>query len=167
MPVKQILANPVEARYIRINPLSWHGAISMRVDVLGCGGVEEASTIAYEVTAAEPACADTMGLDSGALPISSITVSSFRPGHGPDKIRLSGETAWQPLVSSHLEFISIDLMEPRNLTGIETKGMPPSQGVGSLVSTAWVESYRLLYSPNGVVWNPIMDSAGTEKVRTD
>ena len=35
--VIQQFFQPVEARYVRWNPLTWHGAIAMKVDLLSCG----------------------------------------------------------------------------------------------------------------------------------
>jgi hypothetical protein len=35
--VIQQFFQPVEARYVRWNPLTWHHAIAMKVDLLGCG----------------------------------------------------------------------------------------------------------------------------------
>ena len=34
--VESVLRQPITARFIRINPKSWQGKISMRIDVLGC-----------------------------------------------------------------------------------------------------------------------------------
>jgi hypothetical protein len=36
---------PVEARYVRWNPLTWHHAIAMKIDLLGCGELTVESTI--------------------------------------------------------------------------------------------------------------------------
>lgn len=35
--VAQQFFQPIEARYIRWNPRTWHNAIAMKVDLLGCG----------------------------------------------------------------------------------------------------------------------------------
>lgn len=58
----------------------------------------------------------------------------------------------------------IDLLGPRNITGIETKGMPHGNDIETFIPEMWVESYRLLYSPDGIGWNPILDVFGKEKV---
>ncbi|XP_019619435.1 PREDICTED: uncharacterized protein LOC109466209 [Branchiostoma belcheri] len=36
-PVTNLLDNPVDARYVRFYPQSWHGRPTMRVEILGCG----------------------------------------------------------------------------------------------------------------------------------
>lgn len=36
-PVKQIFDKPIEAKIIRINPQTWNNAISLRVELIGCG----------------------------------------------------------------------------------------------------------------------------------
>jgi len=43
--VIQHFFQPVEARYVRWNPLTWHRAIAMKVDLLGCGESREESAI--------------------------------------------------------------------------------------------------------------------------
>jgi len=43
--VIQQFFRPVEARYVRWNPLTWHHAIAMKVDLLGCGELRTESTI--------------------------------------------------------------------------------------------------------------------------
>lgn len=44
--VVQLFIKPVEARYVRWNPLTWHNAIAMKVDLLGCGELTtEVSTL--------------------------------------------------------------------------------------------------------------------------
>ena len=35
-PVKSILEQPIEAKIVRIYPISWHSAIALRVELLGC-----------------------------------------------------------------------------------------------------------------------------------
>ncbi|KAI8510753.1 hypothetical protein Bbelb_116690 [Branchiostoma belcheri] len=38
-PVTNLLDSPTDARYVRFLPQSWHGWMSMRVEVLGCSGI--------------------------------------------------------------------------------------------------------------------------------
>lgn len=35
-PVEQKFYEPIEANVIRVNPLSWHNSIAMKVELLGC-----------------------------------------------------------------------------------------------------------------------------------
>ncbi|KAI8498132.1 hypothetical protein Bbelb_240760 [Branchiostoma belcheri] len=35
-PVTNLLDNPIDARYVRFNPQTWHGHLAMRVEILGC-----------------------------------------------------------------------------------------------------------------------------------
>jgi hypothetical protein len=42
--VVQQFFQPIEARYIRWNPLTWHNAIAMKVDLLGCGELTTVGT---------------------------------------------------------------------------------------------------------------------------
>lgn len=81
----------------------------MRVDVLGCGGEDETiSEWTHVVTTPIPMCDEPMGIDNGQLPLHSVTVSSAKPGYGPESVRLSSESAWKPLTSSQLEFITVN-----------------------------------------------------------
>lgn len=45
-------------------------------------------------------------------------------------------------------------MEPRNITGLKTKGG----------DSGWVTAFTVKYSQNGKEWNPILDNAQNEKV---
>jgi hypothetical protein len=48
--VVQQFFQPIEARYVRWNPLTWHNAIAMKVDLLGCGELTtEGFTLTTEV----------------------------------------------------------------------------------------------------------------------
>ncbi|KAI8514463.1 phosphatidylethanolamine binding [Branchiostoma belcheri] len=71
----QLLAPPVLTRFVRFHPLSWSDGPSMRMDVLLCA----------------PVCQDRLGMESGAIPDSSITASSFyNSHHEPFRARLNG-----------------------------------------------------------------------------
>eukprot|EP00058_Branchiostoma_floridae_P006889 XP_002592377.1 hypothetical protein BRAFLDRAFT_67238 [Branchiostoma floridae] len=65
-PVTNLLDSPVNARYVRFVVQSWHGRISMRVEVLGCN-----------IAAVAPVCPHLLGMESGAIPDDSISASSF------------------------------------------------------------------------------------------
>lgn len=47
-PVKQIFAKPIEAKIVRINPQTWNNAISLRLELIGCG--EAKTTTPYPTT---------------------------------------------------------------------------------------------------------------------
>lgn len=79
----------------------------MRVDILGCGGEIEPTTLpVHIVTAPTPVCDTPMGIDSGSI---SVHVSSSKPGHGVEGLRLSNEASWKPLTSSQFEYVLVSL----------------------------------------------------------
>lgn len=47
-----------------------------------------------------------------------------------------------------------DFLEPRNVTGIKTKGG----------DYGWVKSYEILYSADNVVWNKVQTESGTPRL---
>ena len=51
-PVEQKFYEPIEARVVRVNPLSWHNGIAMKVELLGC---QEMVTTTVPVTESVPA----------------------------------------------------------------------------------------------------------------
>eukprot|EP00058_Branchiostoma_floridae_P002341 XP_002587829.1 hypothetical protein BRAFLDRAFT_94085 [Branchiostoma floridae] len=81
VPVLNPLDNPVDARYVRFVVQSWVGKIAMRVEILGCNS----------------ACGDPLGMESGTIPDSSITASSYRNYNSnlsPYHARLNGAAGW-------------------------------------------------------------------------
>jgi hypothetical protein len=156
--VIQQFFQPIEARYVRWNPLTWHHAISMKVDLLGCGELRTEIPIVTPPTSYE-VCTDWMGLENGLMADQQITASSVHDDDrrfGPAQARLNGESSWVP-TTHHNQWIQFDFLEPRNLTGIVTQG---NKNINS-----WVESYTVQHSLDGKVWNPVLDSAShSEKV---
>ena len=50
-PVEQKFYEPIEAKVIRVNPLSWHNGIAMKIELLGC---QEMVTTSVSVTESVP-----------------------------------------------------------------------------------------------------------------
>ncbi|KDR23192.1 Hemocytin, partial [Zootermopsis nevadensis] len=161
--VVQQFFQPIEARYVRWNPLTWHNAIAMKVDLLGCGELTtEGATItsvgftstSYEV------CRDQMGLENGMMADQQFTASSVYDKDerfGPAEARLNGDTSWVPATHNRNQWIQFDFFEPRNLTGIVTQG---NENLNS-----WVETFTVQHSHDGKAWNPIHESTTqSEKV---
>lgn len=72
-----------------------------------------------------------MGFENGVIDDQQITLSSVNGSFSHP--RLGSESAWMPAISSRKEHITIDFLEPRNLSGIVTQGHADGH--------AWVESY--------------------------
>lgn len=94
-------------------------------------------------------CEDPMGLGDGTMSDQQVSVSSeLSPKHSKKFLKINNvESAWQPLTSNPTEWIQFDFLEPRNITGIVTKGGPKG----------WVTSYKVKYSHNKKDWNVILD----------
>lgn len=159
-PVKSMFKIPIEAKVIRIYPLTWHGSIAIRAELLGCSPfkvVEEANTVPphHEQLEEEPMCDEPMGVESGVLRNNQIKLSSHKPNIPADKakdsLKLSSPSGWQPNIDSPNEFVLFDLLQLRNLTGVKTKGGP----------NCWVSAYNVLYTQEFIIWNKLLNVAGT------
>ncbi|XP_025836285.1 hemocytin [Agrilus planipennis] len=165
--VKQMFPVPVEAKLIKILPVTWHDTIALRVELLGCG---EESVITTEtpttVTQTEtvfsklstkpppPLCTEVMGVDNGLIADEQISVSSeLNKDHDKTQLKMNGVSYWQPLTNSPLEWVQFDFLEPRNITGFVSKGGP----------NGWVTKFKIKFSHDGKVWYAILDGSRNEK----
>jgi von Willebrand factor len=175
---------PIEAKAVRIYPISWHKSIAVRAELLGCAlnvpttpkPITSTTTPASAVSSkplpvipgiediVEPMCDDPMGVDNGQLAPTQIKVSSSKPGvpgvktaavplKPSDALKLTAPKGWQPMLDTPNEFVVFDFLEPRNLTGVKTKGG----------NKKWVTVYNVLYSKDNKVWNKILTPAGEPK----
>lgn len=114
-----------------------------------------------------------MGLESGVIADQQISFSSV---NGSSRhVRLGSNDAWIPQISSRKEYVLIDLLEPRNVSGIVTQG---KAGGG-----AWVESYAgnffsmptithlslsirfiVRYSFDGETWHTLLNDDGSQRI---
>ncbi|EFA10333.2 hemocytin [Tribolium castaneum] len=152
-PVQELFDVPFEAQVVRIHPETWHTGIALRVELIGCGE-PLTTTVLYEfitihaATSPKPMCDDPMGLDDQMMSDQQVTVSSeLDNNHTKANLRVNGDDVWQPLTNSVTEFVQFDFLEPRNVTGVETKGGP----------NGWVTAYTVQYSHDNKAWNPILD----------
>ncbi|XP_043682227.1 hemocytin isoform X2 [Vespula pensylvanica] len=167
--VEQKFYEPIEAKIIRINPLTWHNGIAIKAEILGCEEnivkgttiseklfttVKEflgSTTIGYTDKVIKPVCDDPMGLDDGLLSDTQISASSSFDNLLPN-IRLSAPGVWRPRLDNLNQYIQFDFLEARNVTGIITKGD----------NNIWTTVYKVSYSIDGRQWNPIIDDNGNE-----
>ncbi|KOX75564.1 Hemocytin [Melipona quadrifasciata] len=161
-PVEQKFYEPIEAKVIRVNPLSWHNGIIMKVELLGC---QEMMTTSVSVTESvpvtstmitekiiTPVCDDPMGLDNGLIFSEQVSVSSSSTNLLPN-LKLSSSSVWHPKLDNPHQFVKIDFLEPRNLTGVATKGG----------ENTWTTVYKVFYSNDDYRWNPVVDENGFER----
>lgn len=150
-PMKQMFDYPIEMKALRISPQSWHDSIALQLEIIGCG---EPLTTGIEKTTIKPICVDKMGVDNGKMQNDQIKVSSEKIPGAKSGLKLSSKDAWKPLTNSPTEWVQFDFLEPRNVTGIETKGGP----------NGWVSAYGVEYSHDNKIWNPILDDYSNEKL---
>lgn len=146
-PMKQMFEPPIEAKALRISPQSWHDTIAVQIEIIGC---QQHTTTSPSVEIYEPVCQDEMKKD---MIEKQIRVSSMKgTGSLLDKTSLDTKSYWQPLTNSPTEWVQFNFLEPRNLTGVQTRG--GAQG--------WVSAYHVKYSTDKTVWNQIVDDDGKE-----
>lgn len=158
-PVKSLFKIPIESKVVRIYPLTWYGAIAIRVELLGCSNEKVNETYPVHVDTVEPAiCDDALGVSNGKLRPEQIKVSSFKSTSTHEKekalLKLTSDRGWRPGIDSPNQYVLFDFLEPRNITGIETKGGP----------NGWVNAYNVHYSPDFKFWNTILDENDEPKV---
>lgn len=158
-PVKSLFKIPIESKVVRIYPLTWHGAIAIRAELLGCSNEKTNLTYPVHVDSEEPPmCDDPLGVSSAQLRPEQIKVSSIKPTttneQAKESLKLTGKGGWRPNIDTPNEYALFDFLEPRNVTGIQTKGGP----------NGWVSAYNIHYSPDFVTWNTILNENGEPKV---
>ncbi|CAH2073181.1 unnamed protein product, partial [Iphiclides podalirius] len=154
-PVQQMIEPPIEAKFVRIRPLTWKEKIAVRFDVIGC---EEPTTTTPQPTTTavttpeQLQCTEPLGLGAD-LPLESIEVSSNNDAR--PFLKLDSERGWRPTYSTPREWIMFDFMSPRNITGIKTKGG----------ANGWVTAYNVTYSSNlSLPFSPVVDSNGANQL---
>lgn len=158
-PVKSMFKIPIEAKVIRIYPLTWHGSIAIRAELLGCS-LEKINLVIphHEEIPVQPMCDDPLGVTNGNLRPEQIRLSSTKGTVSPiaaaESLKLNAPQGWQPNVDSLNEYVLFDFREPRNVTGIETKGG----------KRCWVTAYNVLFTNDFVIWNALQTDDGTPKV---
>ncbi|XP_078346809.1 EGF-like repeat and discoidin I-like domain-containing protein 3 [Oculina patagonica] len=130
--VRNKLQNPIITRYIRINPISYYGWISLRADFYGC----------------YPGCKNPLGMESGLIPNSAITASSeLTPAYTAANARLNFKGkpgrvgGWIPRRQDRSQWLQVNFGKETEIMGIATQGY--------YNTLHYVESYTLQYSHDG------------------
>ncbi|KAM6218339.1 coagulation factor V [Rhynchocyon petersi] len=132
---------PILARYIRISPTRSYNRPTLRLELQGC-----------EVNG----CSTPLGMESRKIENQQITASSYKKSWWgdywePAYARLNNQgrvNAWQAKANNNKQWLQIDLLKVKKITGIVT------QGCKSLNSEMYVKSYAIHYSNQGVEWKP-------------
>ena len=88
-----------------------------------------------------------MGYDNGQMSDQQVTTSSPSVYGSELNVHLSSPSVWRPHLDHQDQYVQFDFLEPRNLTGVKTKG---GKGI-------WTTMYKVYYSNDGKVWNPVTD----------
>ncbi|XP_048579550.1 lactadherin-like isoform X2 [Nematostella vectensis] len=123
--VKNTLAVPTMARFIRFVPLTCRSDPTMRVEAYGTR---------------PDVCKSSLGLIDDAIPDSAMSASSGSASAG----RLYGGSSWCSTSSSVSEYLQVDLGGVRTVLGVATQGSPGEE--------KWVKTYNLQYSGDGTRW---------------
>ncbi|XP_041977645.1 hemocytin isoform X2 [Aricia agestis] len=178
-PMKQMLEPPIEAKFIRLRPLTWHEDIAVRLELIGCGEPTETTETDVETTettkmtytdvmttptiketiktTTEPSttleplqCTEPLGVGA-ELPIDMITVSSNNDARAG--LALAAPRGWTPAYSTPGEWIMFNFTSPRNITGIKTAGG----------ANGWVSAYTVEYTCDVTTFSPVLDASGKPK----
>ncbi|KAL7885604.1 hypothetical protein AOLI_G00058990 [Acnodon oligacanthus] len=143
---------PIIAQYVRILPVVCRKACTLRMELVGC-----------ELNG----CSEPLGFKSRLIGDSQLTSSSSFRTWGieaftwhPHYARLDkqGKTnAWTAATNSRSEWLQVDLLSPKRITGIVT------QGAKDFGNVQFVSAYKVSYSDDGKHWTVVKD----EKTKTD
>ncbi|XP_029430630.1 lactadherin isoform X2 [Rhinatrema bivittatum] len=138
---------PITAQYVRVYPVSCHRACTLRFEVFGC-----------EMNG----CSDPLGMKSHLIADPQITASSTYKTWGIDaftwyphyaRLDKHGKSnAWAALSNDPSEWLQIDLLTPKKISGIIT------QGAKDFGAIQYVAAFKVAYSDNGTVWTIYKDS---------
>ncbi|KAL9968116.1 hypothetical protein ACROYT_G026448 [Oculina patagonica] len=151
---------PINARYIRFQPVAWHGHISMRVELYGC---ETAEPNFQHGGGGSSECEETLGMETSAISNGQITASSqWDVNHAAIQGRLhfqrtgSKQGAWSARTNDVNQWLQVDLGNKNTkLTAVATQGRN--------AVNQWVTKYKLQYSNDGLHFQYYREQGQTVK----
>ncbi|XP_063304957.1 lactadherin isoform X1 [Pelobates fuscus] len=148
-----IFSPPLVAQYIRIYPVNCRRACTLRFELYGCE-----LNVYFNMVG----CSQPLGMKAYAISDKQITASSVYKTWGLDGFtwyphfsrldKIGKSNAWTAGENSHSEWLQIDLLVPKKITGIIT------QGAKDFGTIQYVESFKVAYSDNGTTWIIYKDS---------
>ncbi|XP_048245023.1 mucin-5AC-like isoform X2 [Haliotis rufescens] len=100
-------------------------------------------------------CREEMGMANGIIRNDMISASSYRDGlHSAISARLGGNSAWLAATENKNQYIQVDFLAPRIITGVTTQGRP--------TAPSYVTSYKVFYSYDGANWNAYRETKGED-----
>ncbi|XP_056107050.1 milk fat globule EGF and factor V/VIII domain containing b isoform X1 [Rhinichthys klamathensis goyatoka] len=149
---------PIIAQYIRIVPVVCRKACTLRVELVGCE---------LNVYLNTTGCSEPLGIKSRLIDDRQLTASSSFRTWGiesftwhPHYARLDkqGKTnAWTAATNDRSEWLQVDLLRPKRITGIIT------QGAKDFGNVQFLSAYKVAHSDDGKYWTILKD----DKTKTD
>ncbi|XP_066505740.1 milk fat globule EGF and factor V/VIII domain containing b isoform X1 [Hoplias malabaricus] len=143
---------PIIAQYIRILPVVCRKACTLRMELVGCE---------INVYLNMTGCSEPLGFKSRLIADGQLTASSSFRTWGieaftwhPHYARLDkqGKTnAWTAATNSRSEWLQVDLLSPKRITGIIT------QGAKDFGNVQFVSALKVAYSDDGQYWTIVKD----------
>jgi len=90
------------------------------------------------------------GVETGIIPGSAITASSYCASNSPLKARGKSGGGWLPAPNDGKPWIQVDLGKPMDIHGIGTKGHYSLE--------TWVTRYTVDISDDGINWRPLLNT---------
>uniref|UniRef100_UPI00398ED147 lactadherin-like isoform X4 n=1 Tax=Pristiophorus japonicus TaxID=55135 RepID=UPI00398ED147 len=151
---RNLIDPPIITQYIRLIPVVCQRACTLRMELIGC-----------ELNG----CSQPLGMKSRLIGDKQITTSSTYKMWGIDaftwapclaRLDKKGKTnAWTAEVNNQSQWLQINLLVPKKITGIITQG---AKDFGVL---QYVESFKIAYSDDGLSWSIYQDNiTRTDKV---
>uniref|UniRef100_A0A8C1N7U7 Neuropilin n=1 Tax=Cyprinus carpio TaxID=7962 RepID=A0A8C1N7U7_CYPCA len=145
---RAMFPKPTLTRYLRIRPYSWEAGIALRFEVYGC-------------KISEYPCSGMLGMVSGLIADSQITVSSHteRTWVSENARLLTSRSGWMLLPQPQPyadEWLQIDLGEEKLFRGLIIQGGKHRD------NKVFMKKFRLGYSNNGSDWKMVMDATGNK-----
>ncbi|XP_078601163.1 uncharacterized protein LOC144876110 [Branchiostoma floridae x Branchiostoma japonicum] len=105
-------------------------------------------------------CSSALGMDSGAIADNQLSESSsYSSNWRAKEARLNKNRAWFPNTNSRTEWLQIDLLEKKVISGIQTQGYQWR----SWSTSYYVKSFKLSHSDDETIWN-IFQENGSDKI---
>uniref|UniRef100_A0A8C1VQW6 Neuropilin n=1 Tax=Cyprinus carpio TaxID=7962 RepID=A0A8C1VQW6_CYPCA len=145
---RAMFPKPTLTRYLRIRPYSWEAGIALRFEVYGC-------------KISEYPCSGMLGMVSGLIADSQITVSSHteRTWVSENARLLTSRSGWMLLPQPQPyadEWLQIELGEEKLFRGLIIQGGKHRD------NKVFMKKFRLGYSNNGSDWKMVMDATGNK-----
>ncbi|GCB65858.1 hypothetical protein scyTo_0011924 [Scyliorhinus torazame] len=157
---RNLIDPPIDAQYIRLIPVVCQRACTLRMELIGCE---------LNVYLNTTGCSEPLGMKSRFIRNNQITASSTYKMWGIDvftwapclaRLDKQGKTnAWTAELSNKSQWLQIDLLMPKKVTGIIT------QGAKDFGVAQYVESFKIAYSDDRESWSIYQDDiTRTDKV---